>query len=70
MARVSQLQLAQPVLSLVWAALVLGEPLTLGTVAGGLAVIACAAIAVTIRQRSAAAPVDTADAAVLTRSSR
>lgn len=74
MARVSQLQLAQPVLSLAWAALVLGEPLTLGTVAGGLAVIACAAIAVTIRQRSTgpAAPtsLDATDAAALTRSSR
>ncbi len=74
MARVSQLQLAQPVLSLAWAALVLGEPLTLGTVAGGLAVIACAAIAVTIRQRStgSAAPpsLDATDATALTRSSR
>ncbi|MDU0325548.1 DMT family transporter [Microbacterium sp. KSW2-21] len=74
MARVSQLQLAQPVLSLGWAALVLGESLTLGTVAGGLAVIACAAIAVTIRQRSAGPPApvspEATDAAALTRSSR
>ncbi len=74
MARVSQLQLAQPVLSLGWAALVLGEPLTLATVVGGFAVIACAAIAVTIRQRSTgrAVPVpgESMDAAALTRSSR
>lgn len=54
MARVSQLQLAQPVLSLVWAALVLGERLTVVTVVGGLAVIACAAVAVTIRRRGSA----------------
>lgn len=52
MARVSQLQLAQPVLSLAWAALLLGEQLSVLTVVGGLAVIACAAIAVTVRQRS------------------
>lgn len=74
MARVSQLQLAQPVLSLGWAALVLGEPLTLATVVGGLAVIACAAIAVTIRQRSTgravSVPSESMDAAAFTRSSR
>lgn len=56
MTRVSQLQLVQPVLSLLWAALILGEMLTWPTVLGGLAVIACAAIAVTIRQRRAASP--------------
>lgn len=74
MARVSQLQLAQPVLSLAWAALLLGEQLTAVTVVGGLAVIACAAIAVTVRQRStarASAPTRGAtDAAAFTRSSR
>lgn len=51
MTRVSQLQLVQPVLSLLWAALILGEPLTVPTVIGGLAVIACAAVAVRARQR-------------------
>ncbi|WP_413317764.1 DMT family transporter [Agrococcus sp. 1P02AA] len=51
MARVSQLQLVQPVLSLVWAALILGEPLTPPTLIGGLAVIACAAVAVRARRR-------------------
>ncbi|SDO50217.1 Uncharacterized membrane protein [Microbacterium sp. ru370.1] len=74
MARVSQLQLAQPVLSLAWAALLLGERLTAVTVGGGLAVIVCAAIAVTVRQRStartAARPHEVTDAAALTRSSR
>lgn len=74
MARVSQLQLAQPVLSLAWAALLLGERLTAVTAGGGLAVIACAAIAVTVRQRStarpAAPPREVTDAAALTRSSR
>lgn len=74
MARVSQLQLAQPVLSLAWAALLLGEQLTVVTVVGGLAVIACAAIAVSVRQRSTARATTpsqgTTDAAALTRSSR
>lgn len=51
---VSQLQLVQPVLSLVWAALILGETLDLPTMLGGLAVIVCAAVAVRIRQRDAA----------------
>lgn len=40
-ARVGQLQLAQPVLSLAWAALLLGEPLTAATVAAAAAVLAC-----------------------------
>nr|WP_197034571.1 DMT family transporter [Glycomyces sp. NRRL B-16210] len=46
MAQVSQTQLAQPVLTLAWAALLLGEPLGWTTVAGGLAVIACTGLAV------------------------
>jgi len=48
-ARVSQVQLVQPVLSILWAAALLGEPLTVATVLGGVAVIACAAVAVPIR---------------------
>jgi drug/metabolite transporter (DMT)-like permease len=51
MAQVSQVQLIQPVLSILWAALLLGETLTWVTVAGGLAVVACAALAVRVRLR-------------------
>ena len=40
-ARIGQLQLAQPVLTLVWAALLLGEEITLATVVAALAVLAC-----------------------------
>jgi drug/metabolite transporter (DMT)-like permease len=40
-ARVGQLQLAQPVLTLVWAALLLGERVTGATVAAAVAVLAC-----------------------------
>lgn len=47
--RVSQVQLVQPVLSLAWAALLLGEELTLPLVLGGLVVILCAALAVRVR---------------------
>jgi drug/metabolite transporter (DMT)-like permease len=56
MARVSQVQLVQPVLTIGWAALLLGEELTWPTVLGGLAVILCAAVAVRIRLDRAAAP--------------
>jgi drug/metabolite transporter (DMT)-like permease len=49
MARVSQVQLVQPVLSILWAALVLREQLTVPTIVGGLTVIVCAGIAVRIR---------------------
>lgn len=48
-AQVSQVQLVQPVLSLLWAALLLGEVLTLPMLLGGLAVIVLAAIAVRVR---------------------
>lgn len=51
MARVSQVQLAQPVLTLAWAGLLLGEHLGWVTVVGGLAVVACAAGAVRVRTR-------------------
>jgi drug/metabolite transporter (DMT)-like permease len=50
MARVSQIQLIQPVLSICWAGLLLGETLTVTTIIGGLAVILCAGIAVRVRQ--------------------
>lgn len=48
-ARVSQIQLVQPVLSIVWAALILRERLDWATVLGGLAVILCAGLAVRTR---------------------
>jgi drug/metabolite transporter (DMT)-like permease len=61
MAQVSQVQLIQPVLSIIWAALLLREALTWPTVFGGVAVIACAGIAVRIRlDRTAAATAHTA----------
>jgi drug/metabolite transporter (DMT)-like permease len=56
MAQVSQIQLIQPVLSIGWAGLLLGESLTLTTVIGGLAVILCAGIAVRVRQNPPPAP--------------
>ncbi|XAN06353.1 DMT family transporter [Ammonicoccus fulvus] len=49
MARVSQVQLVQPVMSIAWAGLFLGERITVGTLLGGLAVIGCAALAVRTR---------------------
>ena len=51
MAQVSQVQLAQPVLSICWAALILHEHLTWATVLGGISVIGCALIAVRARNR-------------------
>ncbi|MDQ0870105.1 drug/metabolite transporter (DMT)-like permease [Arthrobacter sp. V1I9] len=54
-ARVSQIQLIQPVLTLCWAALLLGETLTWSTIVGGLAVIICAGAAVRVRLKPAAA---------------
>lgn len=52
-AQVSQVQLVQPVMTIAWAALLLGEVLTVPTVLGGLAVIVCAAIAVRVRMGAA-----------------
>ncbi|AXG14253.1 DMT family transporter [Intrasporangium calvum] len=49
MAQVSQVQLVQPVLSILWAGLLLGEHLTRATVFGGLIVILCAGAAVRVR---------------------
>ncbi|UZX04249.1 DMT family transporter [Arthrobacter sp. CDRTa11] len=52
---VSQIQLIQPVLSICWAALLLGESLTPTTLIGGIAVILCAGAAVRVRLRPAPA---------------
>jgi len=49
MSQVSQIQLVQPVLSLCWAWLLLGEALSWTTILGGLAVILCAGTAVRVR---------------------
>jgi drug/metabolite transporter (DMT)-like permease len=54
-AQVSQIQLIQPVLSICWAAVLLGEDLTWTTIAGGVAVILCAGAAVRVRLRPAPA---------------
>lgn len=51
MAQVSQVQLVQPVLTILWAALLLREQITWPTILGGLAVIACAGVAVRARLR-------------------
>lgn len=49
MAQVSQIQLVQPVLTICWAALLIGEQLTWPTVLGGAVVIVCAAVSVRVR---------------------
>ena len=49
MAQVSQVQLVQPVLSIAWAGLLLGEDLTWTTIVGGLVVVLCAGAAVRVR---------------------
>lgn len=54
MARVSQVQLVQSVLSIGWAGLLLGERITAMTVAGGLVVVALAGGAVRVRSRAGA----------------
>ncbi|MDQ0379750.1 DMT family transporter [Amycolatopsis thermophila] len=53
MARVSQIQLVQPVMTICWAAVLLGERITWPTVLGAVAVIACAGIAVRTRLKTA-----------------
>ena len=55
MAQVSQVQLVQPVLSICWAGLLLGEQLTWTTIVGGLVVILCAGAAVRVRLGTATA---------------
>lgn len=52
MSQVSQVQLVQPVLTIAWAGLLLHEPIGWSTVLGGLAVMACAALAVRTRLRA------------------
>ena len=42
-AKIGQIQLAQPVLTLLWAALILGETVTPAMVVAALAVLACVA---------------------------
>lgn len=59
MAHVSQVQLVQPVFSIIWAALLLHEELTWATVAGGIVVVLCAGFAVRTRFRRTAAPMTT-----------
>jgi drug/metabolite transporter (DMT)-like permease len=49
MAQISQVQLVQPVMSITWAGLLLGEHITAATLLGGLVVIACAGTAVKAR---------------------
>jgi drug/metabolite transporter (DMT)-like permease len=52
-AKIGQIQLAQPVLTLVWAALILGEDVTAAMVIAALVVLAC--VVLTQRTRSASA---------------
>lgn len=59
MSRVSQVQLVQPVLTILWAALLLGENIGWSTIAGGAVVICCALLA--IRSRATSASTDTSD---------
>lgn len=64
MAQVSQVQLAQPLMTICWAALLLREHLTWATVLGGVAVIACAAVAVRSRIAKSATPQSVPDPAL------
>jgi drug/metabolite transporter (DMT)-like permease len=49
MAQVSQVRLVQPVLGILWAALILHEHLSQAAVLGGLLVVACTRFAVRAR---------------------
>lgn len=51
MAQVSQVQLTQPVMSILWAGLLLGEDIGWQTIVGGITVIGCALLAVRARNR-------------------
>ncbi|MFT3861239.1 DMT family transporter [Micropruina sp.] len=55
MAQVSQVQLSQPVMSILWAGLLLGEHIGWQTILGGIAVIGCALLAVRARNRAGVA---------------
>ncbi|WP_233576044.1 EamA family transporter [Saccharopolyspora rhizosphaerae] len=48
-ARVSQVRVTQPVMTIVWATVILAEPLTWPTLLGALAVIVCAILSVRTR---------------------
>lgn len=47
--QVSQVQLIQPVMAILWAALILGEQISISIALGGFAVILCAGLAVRTR---------------------
>lgn len=51
MSQVSQVQVTQPVMNILWAAMLLGEHIGWQTVTGGIAVIGCALLAVRARNR-------------------
>ncbi|MFT4052340.1 MAG: DMT family transporter [Microbacterium sp.] len=51
MAQVSQVQLTQPVMSILWAGVLLSEHIGWQTIVGGIAVIGCALLAVRARNR-------------------
>ncbi|WP_245623335.1 DMT family transporter [Spirillospora albida] len=55
-ARAGQVQLAQPVLTLVWSALLLAEPVGLATAAGAVGVLVCVALTQRTRVRREGAP--------------
>ena len=58
-AKIGQVQLAQPVLTLLWAALILSEAITAAMVVAAVAVLACVvATQRTRRERRLAQPVD------------
>lgn len=56
MAQVSQMQLTQPVMSILWAGVLLGEHIGWQTIVGGIAVIGCALLAVRARDRGKRPP--------------
>lgn len=55
-ARVGQIQLAQPVLTMAWSALLLGETVTPASIAAALAVLACVVLIQRTRASAAAPP--------------
>jgi drug/metabolite transporter (DMT)-like permease len=58
-ARVGQIQLAQPILTLLWSALLLGETVTPASIAAAVVVLAC--VVLTQRTRAAAPPEELAE---------
>lgn len=55
-AKVGQIQLAQPVLTLLWSALLLGETVTAGSLLAAAVVLGCVVLTQRVRSRSAARP--------------